>query len=199
MRRREGKRGQSLVEFALVLPLLVLLLYGLAEFGFLLYAHVQVTNAAREGARAGSLYLGSRFHYTVAKSGSTCWKMQDWVENALVEHNRDNNGCPQGSYNTAIHSFGLLNAAPCTEDAPINCWVLQPLKIDRAAVVNPPEWMKKCVGGEVVDTPAWIGDCVGYPLDVEVIYRYEMPLLGGVFKANPVLIQKQVSMRVQNN
>lgn len=184
MRRRAGKRGQSLVEFALILPLLVLLLYGLAEFGFLLYAHVQVTNAAREGARAGSLYLGSRFHYTVANGGSDCWTMRRWVENALVQHNRASTGCPLATYNTAIHSFGLLNSAPCASAAEMNCWTLQPLQINSAAIT---------------DTPAWISARVGDPLQVDVIYRYEMPLLGGVFQANPVLIQKRVIMRVQNN
>ncbi len=39
MRRRKNRtNGQSLVEFALALPLLAVLLIGLAEFGFLLYA-----------------------------------------------------------------------------------------------------------------------------------------------------------------
>lgn len=183
MRRRGDKSGQSLVEFALVLPLLVLLLYGLAEFGFLLYGHVQVTNAAREGARAGSLYLGSRFHYTAA-SGEDCWSMQRWVENALVQHNRNGNGCPLATYNTTIHSFGLLSSTPCTSAAQMNCWTLQPLLIN---------------GSAINDSPTWIGARVGDPLQVEVTYRYDMPLLGGVFQVNPVLIQKRVIMRVQNN
>lgn len=183
MRRRRDKSAQSLVEFALILPLLVLLLYGLAEFGFLLYGHVQVTNAAREGARAGSLYLGSRFHYTAA-SGDDCWSIQRWVENALVQHTRDGKGCPQSGYNTAVHSFGLLSATPCTSASQMNCWTLQPLLIN---------------GGGVNDSPSWIGAQVGKPLQVDVIYRYDLPLLGGVFQANPVLIQKRVIMRVQNN
>lgn len=184
MRRYESKRGQSLVEFALVLPLLVLLLYGLAEFGFLLYAHVQVTNAAREGARAGSLYLGSRFHYTVASGGSDCWTMQRWVENALVQHNRASNGCPLATYNTAVHSFGLLDSAPCPSAAEMNCWTMQPLKINNTTIT---------------DNPTWISARVGDPLEVNLTYRYEMPLLGGVFDANPILIQKRVIMRMQNN
>jgi Flp pilus assembly protein TadG len=48
-------QGQSLVEIALVLPVLLILFLGIAEVGFLLYAHVQVANATREGARYGSL------------------------------------------------------------------------------------------------------------------------------------------------
>jgi Flp pilus assembly protein TadG len=49
------QRGQSLVEIALVLPALVILLLGIAEVGFFLFSHVQIANAARAGARHGSL------------------------------------------------------------------------------------------------------------------------------------------------
>ena len=49
------KRGQSLVEIALVLPLLLILFLGIAEVGFFLFSHVQVANAARAGARYGTL------------------------------------------------------------------------------------------------------------------------------------------------
>jgi Flp pilus assembly protein TadG len=49
------KRGQSLVEIALVLPVLLILFLGIAEVGFFLFSHVQVANAARAGARYGTL------------------------------------------------------------------------------------------------------------------------------------------------
>ncbi len=44
-------RGQALVEFALVLPLLVLLLVGILDVGRLVYAYHTANNAAREGGR----------------------------------------------------------------------------------------------------------------------------------------------------
>jgi Flp pilus assembly protein TadG len=58
--RLPNKRGQSLVEIALVLPILIILFLGIAEVGFLLFSHVQVTNAARAGAREGSLCRASK-------------------------------------------------------------------------------------------------------------------------------------------
>jgi Flp pilus assembly protein TadG len=51
VRHRQSQQGQNLVEFALVTPVLLLFLFGTLEFGWLLYADHQVTNAAREGAR----------------------------------------------------------------------------------------------------------------------------------------------------
>lgn len=45
------RRGQALVEFALVLPLLMLVLFGIVEFGRAWNAKQVLTDAAREGAR----------------------------------------------------------------------------------------------------------------------------------------------------
>lgn len=52
-RDRKGgpPRGQSLAEFALVLPILVLALVALFDLGFGVYAATTIGNAAREGAR----------------------------------------------------------------------------------------------------------------------------------------------------
>jgi Flp pilus assembly protein TadG len=47
----ERERGQSLVEFALVVPVFIVLVLGIVDFGMALRSYVTVTNAAREGAR----------------------------------------------------------------------------------------------------------------------------------------------------
>jgi hypothetical protein len=52
--RRRPSRGQSLVEFALVTPLLLLVLAGAADLGRAFYAYVAIENAAKEGAFFGS-------------------------------------------------------------------------------------------------------------------------------------------------
>ena len=58
---RQGSEGKSIlrtqhgaaaVEFAIVLPFLVVLVFGIIEFGLLLYNQQVITNASREGARA---------------------------------------------------------------------------------------------------------------------------------------------------
>jgi Flp pilus assembly protein TadG len=51
-RRRKRTRGQALVEFALVIPIFLLILSGILDFGNMLYSRMSVINATREGARA---------------------------------------------------------------------------------------------------------------------------------------------------
>lgn len=51
MKKRE--KGQSAVEFALVLPILLLIVCGILDFGWLFYNQLSVENACREGARVG--------------------------------------------------------------------------------------------------------------------------------------------------
>lgn len=48
-RRRES--GQAIVEFALTLPILLLLVFGIIDFGWLFFNKMGVENASREGAR----------------------------------------------------------------------------------------------------------------------------------------------------
>lgn len=50
-----ARKGQGLVEMAIVLPLLLLLLFGLLEFGRVLSAGIIVTHSARDGARYGAV------------------------------------------------------------------------------------------------------------------------------------------------
>jgi len=51
--------GAAAVEFALVLPLLVFVVFGIIEFGFLLYDKAVITNASREAARRACVYSNS--------------------------------------------------------------------------------------------------------------------------------------------
>ena len=53
--RLASRRGAELIEFALVLPLLLLVVLGIVDFGFLFQRMEVVTNAAREGARIAVL------------------------------------------------------------------------------------------------------------------------------------------------
>jgi Flp pilus assembly protein TadG len=56
MRLLKKYGGASAVEFAIVLPLLALLIFGIVELSFALYDKAVITNASREGARVGIVY-----------------------------------------------------------------------------------------------------------------------------------------------
>lgn len=51
----KSEKGQSLVELALILPILLLLLLGIIEFGRVFNAHLIITNASRDGVRQGAV------------------------------------------------------------------------------------------------------------------------------------------------
>jgi Flp pilus assembly protein TadG len=116
-------RGQAVVETALLLPILLLLLIGIAEFGFILYAHVQVSNAAREAARAASLYRSTRFSTIDPSQADTTkcdgsivgWSLDQVVKQAIVYRELATSGCPKMTSTTVNYtSLGWLDPLPST-------------------------------------------------------------------------------------
>jgi Flp pilus assembly protein TadG len=55
LRRARSESGAELIEFALVFPLLLLVVLGIADFGLMFQQYEVLTNAAREGARIAVL------------------------------------------------------------------------------------------------------------------------------------------------
>lgn len=49
----KNNKGAAMIEFTLVLPLLLTLVFGIIEFGIIIYDKAMITNASREGARGG--------------------------------------------------------------------------------------------------------------------------------------------------
>ena len=70
-RRSVRKRGQAMVEFALVLPIFLIVLSGILDFGFMLYSRMTVINAAREGARAAVMVASTGNEDQVAQAAVT--------------------------------------------------------------------------------------------------------------------------------
>ena len=74
-----GQKGVAAVEFAIVLPFLVLLVFGTIEFGLMFYNKQVITNASREGARAGitgiltfpDIRKCNRLYWTIATTSSS--------------------------------------------------------------------------------------------------------------------------------
>ena len=72
MRPTERERGAAAVEFALVLPVLVLLVLGIIDSGRLFNAQQTLTYAARSGAQNTSSTLGTIPTSSFTVSPSTC-------------------------------------------------------------------------------------------------------------------------------
>ena len=53
--RRRGDSGSAAVEFAIVLPIFLAILFGIIQFGSVLFLHNNMVNAARETARRMSV------------------------------------------------------------------------------------------------------------------------------------------------
>jgi Flp pilus assembly protein TadG len=54
-RLRKRQEGQTLTEFAMVLPLLALLLFGIIQFGIVFHQYVTLTDSVRAGGRQGAV------------------------------------------------------------------------------------------------------------------------------------------------
>ena len=80
--RSTKQTGQSAVEIALTLPILLLVLLGIIVSVFTFYAYIQVSNAAREGARAGSLY---RITYPSTGSSPSLLLLKQTVQKAVYD------------------------------------------------------------------------------------------------------------------
>ena len=66
-------RGDSIVEFALVLPILLLILFGILEVGRVLDAWIVVQNAARQGARVGTMATNAAAAQTGAQQAASTY------------------------------------------------------------------------------------------------------------------------------
>ncbi len=56
-----NQKGAAAVEMAIVTPLLFMILFGIIEFGLLLYDKAMLTNASREAARRAILYVDTNY------------------------------------------------------------------------------------------------------------------------------------------
>ena len=64
-----SSRGQTLVEFALIAPIMFIFLFGIIDFGMVLNRRIVIEHAIREGSRYASVHLTSE--------PSTCTDVQD--------------------------------------------------------------------------------------------------------------------------
>jgi Flp pilus assembly protein TadG len=87
-------KGQSMVEFAMILPLFVLFIIGIFELGRAFFAYIAITNAAREGARVvtfwpGKTTIGDVYTAVTEEIGNSPMVTEDKVNEILMQCGSD--------------------------------------------------------------------------------------------------------------
>ena len=77
MRQERGERGAAVVEFALVVPLLLLLVLGIAEFGRAYNVQTTLSGAARQGVRVMALQNSASAARTATKAAAPSLNLTD--------------------------------------------------------------------------------------------------------------------------
>src|SRR5215204_5956079 len=73
----KDERGQAMTEFALVLPIIALLLFGVIQFGITFNNYLTLTDAVRAGARKGAVSRHLTTNREAAVKASTDLKLSD--------------------------------------------------------------------------------------------------------------------------
>ncbi len=166
---RRASIGQSAVEFALVAPLLFLLLFGIVDFGRAMFYQNEVTNAAREGARIAIL-ASNPCNTVYGDPGGGC----------------DKTSSPAGpTVCSAIEgSATLISDWSCSEGgflptSPRPGWAY--VEVDQAP--NPSATCPGAVGGTAVATPRSAGNLL-ITVTIRYYFRPITPIVGALFPSS---------------
>ncbi len=107
--RSKITRGQSLVELALIIPLLLLIVFGAIDLARAYHAQVTITNASREGARY-AMRVNSL-------AGTSAGKLASIVQRTVDEAGAS--GITIVAGNVTVNCNGGVYAAPCTSGTAI--------------------------------------------------------------------------------
>jgi Flp pilus assembly protein TadG len=76
--KKRNERGQTFVEFTLALPILIVLLFGIIQFGIAFHSYITLTDATRAGARKAAV---SRFLPASERSGAVITAVRNSAQN----------------------------------------------------------------------------------------------------------------------
>ena len=110
MKHSRREKGQSLLEFALILPVLLIVLAGVLDLGRIYYSYVAVTDAAAEGATYAAMYPQVSDRDEVFQRAQEASRGLVQIDNSMVEVD-----CPSvasGAPVTVTVSYSFTVATP---------------------------------------------------------------------------------------
>lgn len=186
--RHDGESGQSVVEFSLLVPIFMMILFGMIEFGFVFTHQLTVEYATREGARAGAA-LGNGGG-TQGCAGTT-WKAVDPLVIAAVERVLQSPGSQVVISN--VSQIVIYKANPVTganDQGLQNVWVYAPgsgpipqgstdkLDFVNSTYPNTDQW-KACARSSSLPNPNSLGVSLDYSYTFQTPLASVVRLFGG--------------------
>ena len=104
-RRARRRRGMAMLEFVLILPALLMILFGILEFGVLFFQWQTLSNAAREGAREAIVF----------RKNCDAGIVQTLIEQTVIDY--------ASAANVAVTASDIDITGPCTGTG-------QPLRVE---------------------------------------------------------------------
>jgi Flp pilus assembly protein TadG len=105
-----SERGQDLVEFALILPLLLLLLLGIIEFGITIFTYNTIANASREVARYGSVHPDPEEIKTFIQDGTDRWTIGLWGDQIDFDYTLTEASISSTVQVTTVYTYNFISA-----------------------------------------------------------------------------------------
>ena len=178
------EQGQNLVEFALLLPVLMYILMGIIQFGFIFAVYITMNNAVREAARWGTIYI---YDQTLSGFGSSKGANDVARNNGIVDRiyasrgilNIPTRGTNGTNVNLSNNNGATLAVASCPAQTPtpIAGWYY-------GASANPDVTICYATPTGVTDTDTRRGQY----MDVQTWYHLQVfiPLLDQFLPNDPV-------------
>jgi Flp pilus assembly protein TadG len=113
--KTRSERGQSAVEFALVIPVMLLFLFGIFQVGIVYFDNESLQTSARDGARAGAIH-----------TGSTATQIKAYVD-AAIRANAV--GLDKSTTKLVVTSFCSPDPTTCNQGDTIDVTATYPWKI----------------------------------------------------------------------
>ena len=104
---RKWQRGAAALEFALVAPILIMLVFGIVDFGLMLNSQSVFANATRDAARAGSFFASKSEIQAVITSGTSYLPNTTDIQTAVSCRRVDNSVC-SSNYDAQREAGGVV-------------------------------------------------------------------------------------------